>query len=159
MSDDYLFDTVLKDPAETLPVVLDFYLLCARVWAPNERYGVNEYVRPQIPTGFAYKCTSAGTSSGKPPRWPTVLGQSVTDGSCTWLADAAGSNGIDAITTAAAVSDPTGITIADLTISEDAKLTLEYSGGTVDTDYDVVYTLTINGFSRVARQTVSVTKR
>ena len=158
MSDYRIPDDALKDAAEALPVEINFYDLCANKWRPNEQYGASEYVRPNTPTGFAYQA-SGGTSGTREPKWPTTLTQTVVDGSITWTCSVAGANGLNAISSPSAASDPTGLTIAAPSVSETAKLTTTYSSGTLDQDYDAVFTFTLQGVTRVARQLVKVRKR
>lgn len=159
MTDEYRFDSVTKDAAESLPVELQLFNLCANFWRPNEQYTASEYVRPNSPTGFSYQASGNGTSGGREPRWPTTLGGSVIDGSITWIATAASANGLNAISSPSAASDPTGLSIGSPTVSESTKILVTYSGGTDGQDYDAVFTFTLNAVSRVARQTVKVRKR
>lgn len=158
MSSDYRFVSVIKDPAESLPVTLDLYNLCANFWRPNEQYALNEYIRPTRGRGFSYQAT-AGTSAGREPVWPTTLAATVVDGSITWTTSAAGSNGLNAVSSPSGTSDPTGLTIGSVSASESTKILATYAGGTEGQDYDAVFTFTLNGVTRVARQTVQVRKR
>lgn len=150
---DYRFDSVEKDPDETLKLVLDWFQECAKFWRPNELYGAGETVRPTVPTGFAYSAT-AGTTGGREPRWPVALGDTVVDGSVTWEAIAADGNGVNELSDEV-VTPPDGISAA-VAVSEGTKLAVEYSGGTLDEDYDVVFSVTLDGVTRIARQTVEV---
>lgn len=52
--------------------------------ANTTAYALNAYVTPATPNGFYYKATAAGTSGGTIPTFPTVIGQTVTDGTVTW---------------------------------------------------------------------------
>ena len=54
--------------------------------ARSTAYIVGSQVIPVTgPNGFIYECTVAGTSHATdPPAWPTVIGQTVTDGTVTW---------------------------------------------------------------------------
>lgn len=53
--------------------------------AISTAYEVGDVVRPSAANGYVYRCVVAGTSSGTPPTWPTVVGQTVADGTVTWL--------------------------------------------------------------------------
>jgi hypothetical protein len=52
--------------------------------ANTTAYALNAYVVPVTSNGFYYKATAAGTSGGTIPTFPTVIGQTVTDGTVTW---------------------------------------------------------------------------
>jgi len=57
-------------------------------WQANHVYSANGYVipNPVSETGLWYKTTAGGTSGGTEPTWPTVLGNTVADGTVTWTA-------------------------------------------------------------------------
>jgi hypothetical protein len=156
---DYRFpDHPGKDPAEEWSGILDCFPICAVYWASNEQFGSGDFIRPTRATGFAYECTTAGTAGAREPVWPRVVAATVTDGSVTWTCRAASTNGINAITSPSVVSDPTGLTV-DVDVEEGTKLIPTYSGGTVGQDYDAVFSFTLNGLLRVARQRVPIRKR
>jgi hypothetical protein len=52
--------------------------------ANTTAYALNSYVLPATPNGFYYKATTAGTSAGTIPTFPTTIGATVTDGTVTW---------------------------------------------------------------------------
>lgn len=160
MKDYNSLDPVVKDPAESKIVQLDFFGWAANFWQPNEQYATNEYVRPNesVSTGFAYQASS-GTSGRREPRWPTTIGATVIDGSITWTCATAGTNGLNAVSAPTAVSDPVGITISSVSVSETSKILATYAGGNNGQDYDAVFSFTLNGVPRVARQTVKVRNR
>jgi len=54
------------------------------VWLPSNAYLVGNYCRPIRPNGFCYLATVAGNSATAEPVWPTMIGQTVTDGGVTW---------------------------------------------------------------------------
>jgi len=159
MRDNYTFDDVTVDPGESHKVLLDLFDICANFWTPNEQVDLTEYVRPRLANGFAYEVTTAGLTARREPIWPRTIGATVASGSAVFTCRAAGSNGLMAITSPSAVSDPTGLTIGSVSVSESTKILATYSGGTLGQDYDAVFTFTLNGVTRVARQVVKVRKR
>lgn len=155
----YRFAPVTKDPGETRSVILRFYKVCANFWRPNEIYDATEYVRPTgRGNGYAFQCTQAGTSGGREPVWPRALGATVVDGSIVWTCTAAAGNGLNEITVASAVPDD-GLSVSSPLVTEFSNVLVDYTGGTLGQDYDVVFTVTINGKPRVATQTVKVRKQ
>lgn len=57
-------------------------------WLASTAYSLQDYVRdPTSPANnFAFRCTTAGTTGASEPAWPTVAGNTVTDGSVVWTA-------------------------------------------------------------------------
>jgi len=160
MTDEYTIQPKLVvDPADTRTYDVDFFSKAANFWRANEDFGLTEYVRPTLANGFAYQASVAGTSAGAEPRWPKALGLTVVDGSVTWTCVAAGANGINAISSPTAASDPTGLTIAGVAVSETRKIRLTVSGGLLGQNYDVVFSFTLNGVARVARHKVECRKK
>lgn len=53
-------------------------------WQASHAYVVNDTVIPTTANEVEYKCTTAGTSGGTEPTWPTEVGQTVTDGTVVW---------------------------------------------------------------------------
>lgn len=59
------------------------------VWTANTAFAQNDTVYPTTENGFYYTCTTAGTSHATTePTWPTVVGDTVTDGTAVWTAAA-----------------------------------------------------------------------
>lgn len=159
MSCDFLLPETSKDPAADKKVSLSFFNDCANFWRANEEFSSNEFIRPTRPTGFAYKASTGGCSGAKEPIWPRLIDSTVTDGSIVWTCVAAGSNGLSPITAPSAVSDPTGLTISSVSVDENTKILATYSGGTLGQDYEAVFSFTLSGVPRVARQLVKIRKR
>lgn len=53
-------------------------------WTASTAYSSGDTVLPVGGNGHIYKCTTAGTSSGSAPTWPTTAGGTVSDGSVVW---------------------------------------------------------------------------
>lgn len=53
-------------------------------WVLTTAYGLGEAARPSTRNGYVYECTTAGTSAGTEPTWPTTPGNTVVDGTVTW---------------------------------------------------------------------------
>ena len=55
-------------------------------WVTVTAYTITDTAVPTTPNGYAYDCTTAGTSGGSEPTWPTTAGDTVTDGTAVWTA-------------------------------------------------------------------------
>jgi hypothetical protein len=53
----------------------------AGTWASTTAYALGDFL---VDTGRVYECTTAGTSGGTAPTWPTTTGDTVTDGTAEW---------------------------------------------------------------------------
>jgi hypothetical protein len=53
-------------------------------WVQSNAYALGAVVRPVTANGFAYEVTTAGTSGGSEPTWPTVVGATVVNGGVTF---------------------------------------------------------------------------
>lgn len=71
-------------------------LKAATVWAGATGKSSGDIVRPTNANdnGHYYKCTTAGTTAGAEPTWPTGSGSTVDDGSVVWTEQ--GNNGAKA---------------------------------------------------------------
>jgi hypothetical protein len=54
------------------------------VWQATHAYSLGEVRRPTSTNNRTYRVTTAGTSAGSQPTWPTTDGGTVTDGSVVW---------------------------------------------------------------------------
>lgn len=68
----------------------------AQVHAVSTAYNLGEVRRPSTGNGFLYRVSVAGTSAAAAPTWPTVAGQTVTDGGVTWTCVGRGALVLDA---------------------------------------------------------------
>lgn len=59
-----------------------------RDWVASTAYSLQDYVQdPTSPANnFAFRCTTAGTTGGSEPTWPTSAGATVADGTVVWTA-------------------------------------------------------------------------
>lgn len=53
-------------------------------WAGTTAYTADQLRRPTSANGLQYRVTTAGTSAGSEPTWPTAHGGTVVDGTVTW---------------------------------------------------------------------------
>ncbi|MCE5306379.1 MAG: phage tail protein, partial [Acidobacteriales bacterium] len=56
-------------------------------WDDATAYVVGDRILPTSPAGYCYRCTTAGTSGGTEPTWPTVDGDTVTDNGVVWTCE------------------------------------------------------------------------
>lgn len=163
---DFIFGCVMIDPdsSKSKKVTLDLFKWCANFWRPGQQYSVNEYVRPNVATGFAYQNQTGAsfTSRAREPVWSRVLGGSTTDGSGIWTTVAAGSNGLNAIASPSATSEPSGLAIDDVAMNESTQILATYTppaGASEGQEFEAIFDFTLNGVPRRARQLVRLKKR
>ena len=53
-------------------------------WMPNRLYPAGWYIRPSIPNGHIYMCSTSGVSGTVEPEWQTTVGQVQQDNEATW---------------------------------------------------------------------------
>lgn len=56
----------------------------SRAHATATAFNVGDLVRPSTGNTYVYMAVTAGATGGSAPTWPTVIGQTVTDGGVTW---------------------------------------------------------------------------
>lgn len=83
----------------SVPVVFDWHDYLAVHRQLGQEAALDFRFRPLRlqSTGFQYKCTTEGVTSGKPfahIRWPTTLGGTVTDGNVVWTAEVLDENSL-----------------------------------------------------------------
>jgi hypothetical protein len=82
--------------------------------ANSTAYVVGDVVRPTTGNGYVYQAIVAGTSAGSAPTWPTVIGQTVTDGGVTWACMGRGVLMLDAADPAWTTGNPGSLTASYL---------------------------------------------
>lgn len=55
-------------------------------WQDGTAYGLGDVVRALVRGDFNFECTTAGTSGGSEPTWPTSAAATVNDGAVVWTA-------------------------------------------------------------------------
>jgi hypothetical protein len=63
-----------------------YKLLKGTAWEASTAYALGAFVVPTagLENGFRYECTTAGTSAGSEPTWPTTEGATKTDNTVVW---------------------------------------------------------------------------
>jgi hypothetical protein len=55
-------------------------------WEASTAYTLGQHAQPTTPNGKRYEISTAGTTGGSEPTWPTSpIGATVNDGSATWM--------------------------------------------------------------------------
>jgi len=67
-------DQVTLTPTDILPE-----------WVASTAYSLGDTAEPTVDNTYRYKVTTAGTSGGTEPTWPTSIGSTVVDGTVTWV--------------------------------------------------------------------------
>jgi hypothetical protein len=83
----FLVDTIFRgQTSPVIPTTLYYGLFVANAGYAlvSTAYTTTQFVLPATPNGHIYKCTTAGTSGGTAPTWPTTPGSTVADGTVVW---------------------------------------------------------------------------
>ena len=62
--------------------------MAVAAWAASTAFSVGDIRRAttEQASGLFFRCTTAGTSAGSQPSWPTDIGSTITDNTCVWTA-------------------------------------------------------------------------
>jgi len=58
-----------------------------QLWSATTAKSANDRVRTSAANGYRYKATVGGTTGSSEPTWPTTLGNTVVDGTVTWVCE------------------------------------------------------------------------
>jgi hypothetical protein len=67
-------------PDDTVPPTVATPGASATTRANSTAVALNDRIKPAVSNGYYYKVTTAGTTAGAPPTFPTTIGTTVTDG-------------------------------------------------------------------------------
>jgi hypothetical protein len=129
------------------PDFFDFEWL-ARIVAErqsNKAYTSGQYARPLVGIGLIAECTTDGTTRSSEPRWPTVAGQTVTDGSCVWTMRNPADVTLPSISGATYTITPAGITQTNPSTSGTVTRVKLDAANAAPGIYQIVAEITANG--------------
>lgn len=148
-----------QHPSAELDYSVEFAGHCARIREPATDYALNAVVLAPRSTGLQYRATTAGRTGTTEPRYPTTAGQTVTDGSVVWTAEAVSSSSLVRTLSTATWSATSGLTVGTPT-NAGTKSTVLISGGVDGQDYEVTCVAECSdGTSAVASFTVQIRSR
>ncbi|MBO4274129.1 hypothetical protein [Microbispora triticiradicis] len=87
--------------------------------ANSTAYATGDVVRPASANGYVYQAVVGGTSGGSVPTYPTVIGQTVTDGGVTWACVGRGVLEIDAADPSWTTGNPGTLTASHVLFFKD----------------------------------------
>jgi len=73
-----------SDPGVDQITVGPAYTGARAEWQASTAYVLTDEVRTTTHNGYYYECTTAGTTGGTEPTWPTTIGATVSDGTVVW---------------------------------------------------------------------------
>jgi hypothetical protein len=151
-----------KDPSAKLDYAVDFEAECARRWTKGTDIAIGTHIRVYSKTGaagFDMVATTGGTTGGREPTFPQVVGSSVTDGSVVWQCQARSSSSLKAtiVGTPTWTAD-TGVTVTSASITG-TKASALIDGGTDGQDYTVTIQATLSSGSTPVVITVLPVRR
>lgn len=143
-----------KHPDAELDYAVDFESECARTWSKWTDFAINDCIRVYQAggcSGFEMKASVGGRTGGRPPVFPKVAGQTVQDGSVTWVAQALSADSlVRTISGTPTWTADSGVTVANETISGMVAIA-DISGGSDGEDYSVTVVATMSDGNDVVK--------
>ena len=99
--------------------------------ATSTAYGLGAVVRPSTGNGYLYQASTAGSSGGSAPTWPTNVGGTVSDGTVVWTCVGTAIVALD--------DDGTNLQWANSTITADGLVIYADLGGATSADPLIAY--------------------
>lgn len=78
----------LHNTSASYQMPLKLQMVIANAWGTVTAYAAGEIVTPSATNGYRYRAVVDGTSDVAEPAWPTTIGDTIIDGTVTWLCDA-----------------------------------------------------------------------
>jgi hypothetical protein len=127
-------------------------------WERGEIVSPGQVIRPTSPNGFQFKTTLGGQAGNSEPVWPNIIGQTVTDGSVVWTAQAIDTTSLFATVVSVAWQVPPGITVtAQSTLGQLVIAEIDASAATAGTNYPInVSTKMSDGETKVGQIVLKV---
>ena len=122
----------------------------------DQYFVLGAVVRPVVATGFYYECTTAGRTARRYPRWPTVEGQTVQDGSAVFTSRHPDTPSLVAVQTAV-WTVPSGLTL-DSQSESGPETHVTVSGGVDCENYELLCRMT-DSAGQVRERTIVVPVR
>ncbi|MCS6946258.1 MAG: hypothetical protein NZM12_01435 [Steroidobacteraceae bacterium] len=149
---------VLVEPKRSFDEVLcevDWHDYLARLRLPGTQYLIGTAIRliRDQATGLEYLCSTSGVTSRTPTaeiRWPRTAGQTLTDGSVVWTAQAVSISSLRTTITSNAWSATSGVNLGAEFVS-DLRYQVIVAGGVSGQHYEVRHRVTLaNGEDKEA---------
>jgi hypothetical protein len=107
-------------------------------WERGEINAPGAAIRPTAPNGFQFISASGGQSGNAEPTWPTVIGQTVNDGSTVWTCEAIDNSTLYAVVNSAQWKVPSGIAVTGQEVSGQLTLAeIDTTNAIAGTDYAI----------------------
>lgn len=133
----------IQRPGEALDYAIEWTNWLANRWLASFPFAANVAVRPVRSTGFQYIAQNSGLSGNDEPEWPTAAGQSVVDGSITWLCQLADAWSLATTVASSAWSCDAPLTVSGTLAGNKSSCIVTVPAGTADGDYYVRNTVTL----------------
>jgi hypothetical protein len=125
------------------------------IWQGGKVYALGDRVRPNRANGFEYECTTAGQTKAlggvREPRWPTVVGQEIPDGSVVWTCREMTQASLRRVIVDVSYTAPGGVTVSGIAFdvaNGKSVITGMVEGVTFDMNDSMVLAVTFNDSSR-----------
>lgn len=124
---------------------IDWSEWLANRWSRGSAVLLGFTVRPSVPNGYEFVCTTAGESGFAEPPWPARLGATIRDGSVVWTCQGMANDSLKNTLSSAVWTAPAGIAASSATVlGQISAVMLDTSAATAGVDYMVENTATMS---------------